>query len=281
VRAYARQGDENKIGLLIISDTSQRDPSLFEFTPQKKRGWLTVSILVKFAWIVFIIASITTIVLTVAWFLAILTDRFYWIQLFLYGVPIILSVFLAGGLYWIRRQYQEGQKRVAEMTTLRLWPFLKRLTIPELIDLMSGRAKSLIALTASVFMKRVRALVYRDIKVHPSYFKREVSNLIYDLDDTDKFPNVIVSELAPTEALRDLAVRAEKMETTLWINSSEELRNLVACGQTTTCFNLMRYILQNRRTELNTSGSREKHVYQNARGLWQVLKKDPYAFLRR
>jgi predicted acylesterase/phospholipase RssA len=281
VRAYARGNDENKIGLLIVSDTNQRDPSLFDFAPQKKRGWVSINTLVKLAWIVFVIACVTTILLIVAWLLSVSNNGFHWVDLFLYGVPIILAGFLAGGLYWVRGQYQEGQKRVAEMTTLELWPFLKRLTVPELLDLINGRAQSLIALTSAVFLKRIRAMVYKDIMVHPSYLNREVSNLIYDFDDTTKFPKAIVAELAPTEAMRDLAKRAESVGTALWINNPEELRNLIACGQATTCFNIMRYILQKRRTELNTPGSREEQVYKNAQTLWDLLKKDPYAFLRR
>ncbi len=278
VRAYER--GRHPIGLLIISDTTQRNPSLFEFAPENKRGWLTLNTLVQLAWIVFTISIVTTITLVIAWRLSILADRFHLVDFFLYGVPIILSSFLSGGLWWIRRQYKEGQKRVEEMTTVKLWPFLKQLTMPELIDLISGRAKSLITLTASVFMKRVRALVFKDIKVHPSYLNREVSNLIYDLDDTGKFPDHIVTELAPTEEFRDLTARAEQVETSLWINNPDELKNLVAGGQVTTCFNLLRYILDVRGAELRTSGSREESVYKNALAFWHELKRNRYTFLR-
>jgi predicted acylesterase/phospholipase RssA len=278
VRAYDR--GKNEIGLLIISDTTQRNPSLFEFTPEKKRGWLTMNTLVKLAWIVFLISLITILIQIIAWTTSILEDRFRLVDLFLHGVPIILSSVLALGLCWIRSHYKEGQKRVAEMTTIELWPFLKHLTAPELIDLMSGRAKSLIALTASVFLKRVRALVYKDIKVDPSYVNREISNLIYDLDDTEKFRDDIVKALAPTEEFRDLAQRAEGVGTALWINNPEELRNLVACGQVTTCFNLMRYILDTRSAELQTSGSREEQIYKDVSALWNGLKQDRYALLR-
>lgn len=281
VRAYDRSGDQYQVGLLIVSDTSQRDPSLFEFAPQKKRGWFSLGLLVKLAWLIFFIACITTVILIAAWLIAFSNEGFHWVQIFLYGVPIVLSGLLAIGLTWVRGQYYEGQRQVEEMTTIELWPFLKRLTMPELIDLISGRAKSLIALTAAVFMKRVRALVYKDIKVHPTYQNRELSNLIYDLDDTTKFPKAIVNEIAPTEELRDLAVRAETMETKLWINNADELRDLVACGQATTCFNILRYILHRRRNELNTVGSREEEVHKNALALWDMLKKDRYAFLRR
>jgi len=279
VKAYERGNQQ--IGLLIVSDTTQRKPSLFEFSPEKKRGSLTLSTLVQLAWIVFSIACITSGVLLTAWIVAVAGDGPRLVHLFLYGVPLILSAFLAAALYWIRRQYQEGEKRVAELTSLELWPFVKHLTVPDLIGLISGRAKSLIVLTASIFMKRVRAMVYRDIKVHPSYLNRQVSNLIYDLDDTGKFSDDIVAQLAPTSELRNLAIRAEKMETTLWINNPEDLRDLIACGHATTCFNIMRYILDKRRNELNTSGSREEDIYNRALALWEMLKQDRYTFLSR
>jgi len=282
VRAYSRGKPGRgkvQIGLLIISDTTQREPSLLEFRPEPKRGWPTISTLVKLAWLVFLVSIVTTIVLIAAATQSILSGRFYIVDIFLYVVPIILSSFLAGGLWWIRRQYKEGQQRVAEMTTVELWPFLKRLTMPELIDLVGGRAKSLIALTSSVFLKRVRALVYKDINVHPSYRNRQFSNLIYDLDDTGKFRDDIVEALRPDQ-FRELALLSEKVATSLWSNNDDELRNLVACGQVTTCFNLLHYILKERTAQLNTSGSREEEIYKKTLAFWDILKNDQYALLR-
>jgi predicted acylesterase/phospholipase RssA len=277
IRAYSR--GKNQIGLLIISDTTQREPSLFEFSPSAKRGWPTISTLTLLAKIVFLVSLITTIILIVAATQSIKADGFRLVDLFLFGVPILLSGFLAGGLWWIRSQYKEGEQRVAEMTTVELWPFLKRLTVPELIDLISGRAKSLIALTSSVFLKRVRALVYKDINLHKRYRKRQFSSLIYDLAQTSRFGDEIVKALQP-ERFRELAVVAEKVPTSLWSNNDEEMRNLIACGQVTICFNLLHYIMKERSVQLNTSGTREEEIYQRALAAWETLSNNQYAFLR-
>lgn len=277
VRAYSRVG--NEIGLLIISDTTQREPSLFEFSPSAKRGWPTINTLTILAKFIFVISIITTIVLIVAAAQSIGSNGFRLIDVFLFGVPILLSAFLAGGLWWIRSQYKEGERSVAEMTTVELWPFLKILTVPELIDLISGRAKSLIALTSSVFLKRVRALVYKDINLHERYRKRQFSSLIYDLDQTSRFGDEIVKALQP-EQFRKLAMLAEKVPTSLWSNNDEELRNLVACGQVTTCFNLLHYIMKDRSVQLNMSGSREEEIYNRALAAWKTLSNDQYAFVR-
>lgn len=276
LRAYER--GNNQIGLLIISDTTQREPSHLEFRPQPKRGWVTINTLYKLAWILFVISVVTAILLIFAATRSILADSFRVVDIFLYIVPIILSGVLATGLWWIQRQYREGQQRVAELTTIELWPFLKRLTVPELIDLISGRAKSLTALASSVFLKRVRAMVYKDINVHPSYLNRQFANLIYDLDDTGKFRDEIVAELRP-EQFHSLARRAEDVPTSLW-SKNDQLRDLVACGQVTTCFNLLRYILEKRATELHTSGSREEEIFKNATAHWETLKQNQYAYLR-
>ena len=166
------------------------------------------------------------------------------------------------------------------MTTLELWPYLRRLTVPELFDLIGGRAKSLVALSASVFMKRVRDLIYRDIGVYEKYRGRHFSNLIYDLDDTGKFGDAVVANLAPTEQRRGLAVAAEDVETALWLKWPEDLRNLMACGQVTACFNLLRYILEERATQLGTAGAREAEIYERADELWRQLKEDAYVLLR-
>jgi hypothetical protein len=93
--------------------------------------------------------------------------------------------------------------------------------------------------------------------------------LIYDLAKTRRFKDEIVQALQP-EQFRELAVLAEKVPTSLWSNNDEELRNLVACGQVTTCFNLLHYIMKERSDQLNTSGSREEEIYNRALAAWKL-----------
>ena len=59
---------------------------------------------------------------------------------------------------------------------------MRRLTVPQLLELIDGRLKSLIVLTSSVFMKRVRDLGFKDIHVYEKYHGKLIPNLIYDLD---------------------------------------------------------------------------------------------------
>jgi len=141
VRAYERGNQQ--VGLLIISDTTQRNPSIFEFTPEKKRGRLTVGTLVKLAWIVFLISIATTTTLIIAWRLSILADRFHLLIFFFTECRSYSPVFWPEGCGGFADNTRKRRKRVAEMTTLELWPFLKHLTMPELINLISGRIVNL------------------------------------------------------------------------------------------------------------------------------------------
>lgn len=293
---YHRKG--NKVGLVIISDTNQRTKAdakgprgrapFFEFKPEKKQGHLTLGAAVKLAWVVFFFSLATALTLLVAGVRSYLDGGFRLRDIFLYGFPFILSAFVVWALYKIRSALKKGLESVTELTTIELWPHVKGLPIAQLFALLKGRVNSTLALTTAIFMKRIRDLIYRDINVYPKYEGRQFENLIYDLDnnkrdDTGKFKNKIVQMLDPTEELRQLAVAAEDVATALWIKGPDDLNNLIACGQATMCFNLMRYILDCRTDDTLTPkpGSREAEIYARADKLWQQLKKNRYALLSR
>ncbi len=292
IRTYKRKG--NRVGLLIISDTNQRSPvsetpqpadsrkprrdPLFDFKPERRRGYVTLRTVNLLMWVAFVLSVLSVAALVGAWV------RFdsgsLRLDILLYGFPLLLAAGVGVGLFWLRRRWQEAQQSVADLTTIELWPYLKTVTVPELIYLISGRAKSAMALTSSVFMKRIRDLIYKDIKVYPRYQGREISNLIYDLDDTGKFRQDVVEKIEPPEALRQLSRDAECVETDLWIKGPLDLKNLIACGQATTCFNLMRYILGCRSLQLDLGNTREAEIFVAAEKLWQQLKDNRYSLLR-
>ncbi|HEY0377168.1 MAG TPA: patatin-like phospholipase family protein [Pyrinomonadaceae bacterium] len=308
VQTYKRKG--NRLGLVVVSDTNQRSPvadadqpgvasgtgkqrrdPLFDFKPEKRRGHLKLGTILMLGWLAFILSVLSSVALVAAWVRSASARAAapggyhsgdFFLDFLLYGFPLLLTVVVAVALFWLRRRSEEGEKSVAQLTTIQLWPYARTLTASELIYLIAGRAKSTLALTSSVFMKRVRELIYRDIKVYPKYQGREISNLIYDLDDTGKFKKEVVQKLAPAAELSALAREAEGVATALWLKGPEDLKNLIACGQATTCFNLMRYILEDRTGDTLTPepGSREAEIYAAAEPLWEKLKANRYALLR-
>lgn len=107
------------------------------------------------------------------------------------------------------------------------------------------RLTSLLALTSSVFMARIRGLVSRGVYTDPSHEHKRVSNAIEDLNlaDDEELELELGPELrAPSPALARVGRCAASVPTTLWFDSDYEQPALVASGQASTCLNLMRWI---------------------------------------
>ena len=182
----------------------------------------------------------------------------------------------------MRRRLHSALRTVQEKTEVELWPYMKRLTIPELLELIDGRLKSLIVLTSSIFMKRVRDLGFKDINVYDRYRGKLRSNLIYSLNDTTRFGAAIrTNKLEPTAELQSIASDAEAAPTNLWFTDEALLRKLIVCGQATTCFNLMKYMLEQKSAELQDKNSKVSRLFENCLKLWGTLKAQPYELLRR
>jgi hypothetical protein len=274
--------DRAKPDLFIISDTSQRSESLMEFPPTERRGWLTLGKVSLLAWALLALALVSAGSLLYhgveAWndpdF-----ERSRWALT--YAVPFVFAISIAGGLYWLRGRVREGLESAEEKTAIKLWPYLKGLKVPELLELADSRVKSLITLSTSVFMKRIRDMGFADISVHPRYTGRTRSNLIYDLDDETRYGEEVRERgLKPSDDLRELARVTEAIDTNLWFTDEAGLRRLIACGQATACFNVMRFILRERKDKdaearrvagLNDANSPLRRVYDRADQLWRRL----------
>jgi hypothetical protein len=89
------------------------------------------------------------------------------------------------------------------------------------------------------------------------------------------------AELQPAEALRAVATRAEAMATTLWFATESDMTNLIVCGQATLCFNLLKYLQENRADELSDQASPVAALYQRVKERWLALQQDERAFLQR
>ncbi|HZH31880.1 MAG TPA: patatin-like phospholipase family protein [Pyrinomonadaceae bacterium] len=292
VNVYKRtwNSDGKKPDLFIISDTSQRSESLLKFPPKKRTGWLSLRAINVLAWILFALALMSSISLPYYGYKALPTSPFdllKWVLVF--AVPFVVSALIAGGLYWLRARVGEALSLAQEKTDIELWPYLKLLKVPELIALVDDRLRSLITLATSVFMKRIRDMGYEDISVYPKYAGKLRFNVLYDMDNETKYgAEVIRNHLEPSMKLRQLAKDAEKIGTNLWFTDEENLKKLVACGQATTCFNILRFILRkksnptdeaDRTAKLADPNSALRGVYDEAFKLWGQLNEDPRALL--
>jgi len=67
------------------------------------------------------------------------------------------------------------------------------------------------------------------------------------------------------------------MDTTLWFDLHDQLPSLVACGQSTTCFNLLEFVERRLKQAPDEAGLTVLRTRLLA--LWEKLKANPYEFL--
>lgn len=124
--------------------------------------------------------------------------------------------------------------------------FFGRSSIGLLAQMISARVSSMLILSSSVFMKRIRQLIYDSFFQSPQYSDRRMANHIYDLsftNDLNRSRMTTPNSPALNKAIQTVAQQAFDMPIALWFGVAEtaELPALIACGQFTTCYNLLEY----------------------------------------
>jgi predicted acylesterase/phospholipase RssA len=281
---YQRVGKDgvDDVGLFIISDTSPRSENLLTFPVKNRKGWLTLGGVVRVAWALFMLSLITSVSLLLNGIHEFESGEVSVLKgAFLYVIPFIFSISISIALWWSRHRLKNALIGLKAKTNLALWSHVRCLSIPEVLELVESRIRSLIVLTTSVFMRRVRNLGYKDINVYPMYQGKLCPNLIYGLNDRERFGTEIKARgLEPSENLQALALDAERVSTNLWFTEEETLQNLIACGQATMCFNIMKYILAHKADDLSVPTSRISKTFTAAQTLWEDFKVNPKKLVR-
>jgi predicted acylesterase/phospholipase RssA len=276
---YRRAGMFDQLGLLLVSDTSQRREPLLAEPRALGRPRVRVKTLALLARAGFWLAVLTFF--AVLWPLldATWTLRAAPRLLLTNLVPAALAAGAAGAL-WLGRRWLRRQLEAARIETgAELLPLLARLRAGDLLELANRRLRSLLAMASEVSMKRVRGLIQRALLGEDSRFQaRAQVVLLYDLDERRERPRF--DDLVPSLDLQLLARRAEAVPTTLWLDE-EQLRDLVACGQATACLKLREHLRQRRAAALADAQSVEAAVEAKLKPLWEELRENPHALLRR
>lgn len=121
------------------------------------------------------------------------------------------------------------------------------LSLGDLRQMVASRLKSVFMLSEDIYLKQIRRMYYSQIFADPKYNKRVIQNTIYDLSRV-KFPSGQGSgkPLQPSQLMVTTAEKARTMGTTLWFDANHTRddikRCIIATGQFTTCYNLLRFI---------------------------------------
>jgi predicted acylesterase/phospholipase RssA len=301
------------IDLFLVCDTSARDEDMLKYPkPDERAGWLSIDMLFWAAVALFVFALVSAGFLIYYLVTAVDTRHLSWPRfIFQYLSPITLFIVLAGILGWIYDLFRKNKEIIVSGAKFRLWPVIKKLSLPDAINMIKARVTSLGTMAGDVFMKRIRGLEFNNVM--DSTRKSKVSfDLIYDLNPTIDRTDLwaLDPDLEPTPLMKEISSCAEAFPTTLWFPNvdtdpiileedpkvkvctekhPDRPRLLIACGQCTTCFSLLKYLwlpwLDKKMTPVqpkpNDPASPYFDVYTRLKQVWAGLKADPYSMVDR
>ncbi len=155
--------------------------------------------------------------------------------------------------------------------------------------MIEERGTSSFLMISDIFLKQIRRLNYDLLYKDESLKNRRITTLIYELTkeqyqkgDSDEKEMDIKEELInePTELIYNAAKIACEMDTTLWFTEKDKevsrLKNLVACGQFTACYNLLKYCMDLKKKDANVDTVLLDQMIEVLQADWNKFIKDPY-----
>jgi predicted acylesterase/phospholipase RssA len=268
----AMKRSTKEIGLLIISDTDQKNADIFTFPGKTGKFSLSLNTVNRLLLALMVLSIISSgALLGNLWFL--LERSGGWtMRLLTYAFPAVVLALLAYVIYWLRHKIKKEVLDRIPKLRLAAWKDIKHLTIDQVIDMATVRVTSLFALASSVFMKRIRSLVFARVYEDERYEHKRVSNLIYELDG-EKEPKA--PWLHPSKEMQAMTRTAADMPTTLWFDDPSDLQGLVACGEYSICYNLIDYILRRYGQQKSNYPSRVRDLYERLVEDWRKFEQDP------
>ena len=272
------------LGLFVICDTRLRTDAFYTMPPPPSPGKVTFTHVNRWVWGLIGTAGATVAAL-IANFLAD-THRGDLVHVLAFVVPMIMALALAGSLLWAREKIRSIIADLSKVVSAP-WDRLERLTTNVAADLVNLRVGSMFALTDDIFMNRIRSLNYAYIFTQPELNRRIVANEIYDVVTAVDGAEAagLPGWLTASPAMVDVAKAASTMGTKLWLQPPPpgqhgELDGLLACGQMTTCYNLVRHMaLRYRQPDGTFTDPRLDALWEKTLADWTAMRANPYAFI--
>lgn len=263
--------DKTPAATLLISDVSVDQDSIYNVpAAPRRRGFLTLNRLLLAGWAVFLLALVSLGVLGMHAAAEHRAGELTGLDVVVYGFVSVLMLVLAGGLAWGRKMAGLAEKKIHDSVGVEAWPALRRLTVPEIISMAGLRAGSLLKLTSSIFMQRVRQLVYDHVYSDEKYTGRRMANGIDVLACDQSELYRAHPWLKPRPALLDNVNRAAKMGTTLWFDQNVQFRPLVDVGEASVCFVLLKHLVEDYPHHA-VPGTPANDLFQALKGEWSRL----------
>ncbi|MCH2196466.1 patatin-like phospholipase family protein [Kordia sp.] len=168
----------------------------------------------------------------------------------------------------------------------------KKLSVGLVQRMLTERISSTVIMVNDIFLKQIRRLNYRLLYSDPDLRHRIITSTVYELNGektaySKSFSfNKNVSP-APSDALKHTGLIASEMPTTLWWDENDIKNNrmdsLIACGQFTSCYKLMDYILKlkkNKKIKLSEEETTAiDALYTDLENDWKQFNTNPMFYI--
>lgn len=270
----------NELDLVIVTDVASPYMEDYNASTQNKRpGWRSLTP----AWILFL-NTLLLLASGYGLYHFILKDNTVMTILSTVVLTITTLIFLIGRLI-------KSLPRKFNVPDFFMKPMgkLLRLKLRVYETLLANRKNSILKMVGEVSLKHVRRLNYGQLYNDDSWKNRRIMNAIYELKPGEKFLHEKIQEnklpgyMMPLPELQQAAELAAGMGTTLWFTQEEiqkknMINALIACGQFTTCWNLLEYIIKAKKDPSNLSAGHNQilALEDEIKSDWENFNKNPY-----
>jgi len=208
---------------------------------------------------------------------------FYIIGGILTGIGLLLTIFgLVAGIvksFVVRSAAALFKKNVPSPLVDDVLSF-KKLSIGLVQRMLTERISSTVIMVNDIFLKQVRRLNYRLLYSDPELQHKLITSTVYELNGeatayTTTFKYNKNISPAPSTLLKNVGLTASETPTTLWWDKTDiakdRMNTLIACGQFTTCYKLMDYILKLKKNKKVTLSEEDTTAID---ALYTALEKD-------
>lgn len=263
--------------LVIVSDVSS--PYMDAYSPNKQMlpksigKWTLGNIQKGVRW--------TGALTTLLWIASILAGNHYLIgaMTVVWGLTAAVNLIMA-------RSKKKLVKLLSKTIVGNITPWLKHLSLADIESLLMNRATSVLMMTSSVFLKRIRKMSYSSLHDDEEWHNRLITNTIYELRPEEKWAfmrknNNLPEYLAPSPAMQENSRKAANMKTTLWFTQEDKDNGypeaVFAAGRYTICYNLLKYIEDIQKDGDNTNENHELIISckQQLMEAWAKFQENP------
>lgn len=234
--------------LIIVSDVSGKDMKPLmkpEKTESNSISNLSLKKLEYFSWTIILGSILLFFVLKSVWSIVIFTilttvsilylSLFYWLRNLLH--KLVLDCLLKSQ----NNKYKNYLQKI------------ESIPIRKIIDFLKIRFSSTSLIFSSIFLRQIRRTTYNSLYNIEGWINKIVANNIYSMiveeNEMDESVKLFMQTHPLSNQLRDIVKEVSNFDTTLWFTEEDEkngiLKKLIACGQFTMCFNLIKYFVRN------------------------------------